>query len=326
MTIRVLSEADIRQLITPREALDAARLAFSKLAKGEVEQPNVLTLVFPKVHGELHGKGGYVHGAKYFSIKTAGGFYDNPKKNLPSLVGSVSVFDAETGIMSGLFLDNGYLTELRTAAAGALASDVLARKEIKTLAVLGSSGQARFQLEAHLEVRKPQRVVTYSRTRPNSEKYAREMRDKYNLLVDVVDSAREAVEQAELVVTATSAKSPLVMAAWVNPGTHITAIGSDMPDKIELEPVLLAKAKVFCDRRSQVATQGEVHHALDAGLIKLEDVTELGDVVNGTKSGRTSNDDITIADLTGVGVLDAAVANLVMTKIVDQNSGKILEV
>jgi ornithine cyclodeaminase len=324
--LRVLTEQTIRNLITPAEALGAARLAFSKLANGEVEQPNVLTLVFPKVQGELHGKGGYIHGNKYFSIKTAGGFYDNPKKGLPSLVGSVSVFDAETGMLCGLFLDNGYLTELRTAAAGALASDLLARQDINTLAVLGSSGQARFQLEAHLGVRRPERVLTYSKTRANSENYAQEMREKFQLSVDVVDSAKEAVETADLVITATSARSPVVLAAWVKPGTHVTAIGSDMPEKVELEPALLAKAKVFCDRLSQAATQGEVHHALDAGLITPEAVTELGEVVNGVREGRTSNDDITVADLTGVGVLDAACANLVMMKAVVQNVGHILTV
>jgi ornithine cyclodeaminase/alanine dehydrogenase-like protein (mu-crystallin family) len=318
----VLNEAEIRSLITPQEALESARLAFSKLARGEVEQPEVITLEFPHAHGEFHGKAGYLHGAPYFTLKAAGGFYQNAQRGLPSLVGSVFVFSAETGMLEGLLLDNGYLTERRTAAAGALASDLLARREIRTLAVIGSSGQARFQLEAHLAVRQPEKILTYSKTRANSEKYAREMQDKYGLPVAVVASVKDAVEQAELVVTATSAKSPLVMADWIKPGTHITAIGSDMPGKVELEPALLAKAKIFCDRRSQVATQGEVHHALDAGLIVLESVIELGDVVNNTKPGRASEDDITVADLTGVGVLDAAIANVVMTKALEKKMGQ----
>jgi ornithine cyclodeaminase len=324
--IRVLDEAETRRLIGPREAISACRAAFAKLARGEVEQPDVLTIEVREHRGEVHAKGGYLHGTPRFSIKVATGFYDNPALGLPVTSGAVWVFDARTGLLETMVLDNGYLTELRTGAAGAVAADLLARPEIRTVGMIGSGGQARYQLEALLEVRRPADVVVWSRSEAGARRYAEEMSARFGLPVRVAATAREAVEPADLVVTATPASEPIVRAEWVRPGTHVTAMGSDMPHKAELDPGLLARATVVADRLAQCLTQGEIHRAIERGAITADQVyAELGQVAAGMVPGRRSDTEITVADLTGVGALDAAVANVVAERAEREAVGRWLE-
>jgi ornithine cyclodeaminase len=326
MRVRLLDQASTRRLIGPREAIAECRAAFAMLARGEVEQPDVLTIEVKAHRGEVHAKGAYLHGAPRFSIKVATGFYDNPARGLPVTSGAVWVFDATTGLLDTLILDQGYLTELRTGAAGAVAAELLARPDVETVGMIGAGAQARYQLEALLVVRHPIRLVVWSRSRRRAEDYAGEVGPRFGLVVQVVDSAREAVEPADLVVTATSATEPVVRADWVRPGTHLTAMGSDLPHKVELEPALLGRATVVADRLAQCVTQGEIHHAIGAGVLRADQVhAELGEIAAGLKPGRRSRDEITIADLTGVGALDAAVANYVVTRAGATGAGRWLE-
>jgi ectoine utilization protein EutC len=327
MEISILNEEEIRDLIGPAEAFHACREAFMKLARGEVIQPDVLSVEIPEHNGEVHAKGGYIRGARYFSIKVAAGFYDNAKLGLPTLSGAVWVFDASTGFLHAIFFDNGFLTNLRTAAAGAIAADLLARKTVRRVAVLGCGLQGRYQLEALFRVRQPESVIAYNRTLANAQAYAQAMQMKYGIPVAVSSNVRSAVEGADLVITATPVREPIVQEEWISPGTHITAVGSDMPEKQELDVALLQRSKVVADRLAQCVTQGEIHHALKAGVLRIEDVyAELGEIAAGMKPGRTSEDEITIADLTGVGVLDAAVANYVMHKGVEFGVGRKLSI
>jgi ornithine cyclodeaminase len=234
----------------------------------------------------------------------------------------VCVFDATTGRLAALLFDNGYLTELRTGAAGALATDLLARREVRQLGIVGCGGQARYQLEAHLQVRRPQRVLAYCRTRENLDRYCREMSERFEIDVVPADDLRSVVEACDVLVTTTPAREPLIRAGWVAPGAHVTAIGSDLPGKQELDPALLERAdKVVADRLSQARTQGEIQHMV-GGQVHAE----LGELVNGTKRGREGDDEITVADLTGVGVLDAAMANYVAVSARDARLGEEIEV
>ena len=325
-SVRVLDEREIRSLIGPAEALAECREAFARLARREAELPEVLALEIREHRGEVHAKGGYLHGAPYFSIKVASGFYDNPRRGLPVSSGAVWVFEADTGRLAAILLDNAFLTELRTGAAGALAAELLARQEARTVGVLGSGSQARYQLEALLQVRRPAGVRVWSPTRANAERYAREMQQRFGLPVGVARSAEEVVRPADLLVTATPARAAIVRADWVGPGTHITAMGADLPGKQELEPALLARAKVVADRLAQCLTQGEIHHAVAAGTLRPEQVhAELGEIAAGMKPGRTSDAEITIADLTGVGVQDAAVAAFVTQRAVAAGIGRMLD-
>lgn len=324
--IRVLDEAETRALIGPAEAIAACRDALVRVARGEVEQPAVLGMSVPEHRGEVHAKGAFLHGTPYFSIKVATGFYDNPGLGLPVTSGAVWVFDAATGRLAMMVLDQGYLTELRTGAAGAIAADLLARNPIRTAGILGAGSQARYQLEALLQVRDPDQVLVWNRNPSRATEFAMEMGSRLGRSVAVAPTARRLVEASDLVVTATPATEPILLADWVRPGTHVTAMGSDLPAKHEVESALLARARVVVDRLSQCLTQGELHHAVASGVMTAERIhAELPQVVAGLASGRESADEITLADLTGLGALDAAVANLVAARAEREDVGRWIE-
>lgn len=324
--IRVVREGEIRALIGPAQALPAVRDAFARLARRQATLPGVIGLDLPAQEGEVHVKGAHLHGSPYFSIKVASGFYANPARGLPVSSGLVLVFDAATGFPAAVLLDNGYLTELRTGAAGALAADLLARARVDTVAVIGSGGQARYQLEALLGVRRPARVLVYGRSRERAEAYASEMSGRFGVPVEVAGSVQAAVEPSDLVVTTTPSREPIVRADWLRAGVHVTAVGSDGPDKRELESAVLARAdKVVADSLAQCLRLGEVHHAVAEGVMRAEQVyAELGELAAGLKPGRESDAEITVADLTGVGVQDAAVADLVTAAAIAAGLGETL--
>jgi ornithine cyclodeaminase len=326
--VQILLEHEIRSVIAPAEAREAVRDGFVKLARGQVTLPGVINLDLPEHSGEVHVKGAYIHGASFFSIKEAAGFYGNPARGLPVGSGMISVFHASTGLLAAVLFDNGFLTEFRTAAAGALAADLLARPTAEHIGIVGAGVQARYQLEALLEVRKPRRVRIYGRTPEHAQACAKELATRFGLDVRAVPTAREAVEGAEIVVTVTPSREPIVQPEWISPGTHITAVGSDGPDKQELAVGVLAKAdKVVADRLEQCLRLGEIHHAVAAGVMATGDVhAELGEVAAGEKPGRTSDSEITVADLTGVGVQDAAVANHVIAAALARGLGRSIEV
>ena len=236
------------------------------------------------------------------------------------------MFSAATGFLTGMLLDNGFLTDLRTGAAGGLAADLLAKKHVEQVAVVGAGIQGRYQLEALLSVRSPERVVICDLDRAAAERYASEMGALHGIPVTVA-GIRDAVEGSDVIVCTTPSHKAYVMADWVRPGTHITAMGSDNPMKNELDPGLLARAdELVVDSVEMCGINGELHHALEDGLMTAVDVyAELGEVAAGLKAGRTSDTQITVADLTGLGVQDTAVANVVMRKAVELGVGRTLE-
>ena len=310
----MLSESEVRGLCGPPEALAAVRAAFAALARGQAVLPGVLHLDLPHARGEVHVKGAHLLGSPFYSIKEAAGFWGNEERGLPVGSGLVLVFDAVTGRPRAILLDNGYLTELRTGAAGALAADLLARRHVRKAAIIGAGAQARYQLEALLGVRRPERTVVYGRRPERAAAFAREMEERLALPIDVARTVREAVEGSDVVITATTAREPVVRAEWVGAGMHITAVGADSPEKQELEAAVLGRADlVVADRLDQCLRLGEIHHAVAQGTLRPDDVdAELGALAAGLAPGRTSDHQITVADLTGVGVQDAAVADFVV--------------
>ncbi len=328
MSVVMLTEAEIRGIIGHREAIDLVRRAFAQHSRGEVILPAVMSFDFREVAGETHVKGAHLKGSPYFSVKVASGFYRNPERGLPVGSGMVSVFDATTGQLRAVLFDNGFLTDLRTAASGAVAADVLARHDVQSVGVLGCGIQAAYQLAALLEVRSPRRVVVYCRTRVNAEAYAATVAKAHGLEAAVASAPAQAVAGVDICITTTPSRTPIVRSSWLRPGVHITAIGSDMPHKQELDADVLARAdKVAVDSVAQASRQGELHHALDAGLLGPAGVyAELGEIVAGMKPGRERPDEITVADLTGIGVLDAAVAGYVTEIALAHGIGHSLEV
>jgi ornithine cyclodeaminase len=319
--LTILTEAELRRAVSlDLEVVDAIAEAFSALAAGQVVMPPILHMALPEANGEVDVKTAYVPGLPSFAIKVSPGFFDNPKQGLPSLSGMMMLLSATTGRLEALHLDNGYLTDLRTAAAGAVAARHLARADARVAGVLGAGSQAQVQIEALKLVRPIERVLLWGRDPAKAEAAADRMADRLALDVLPVASAERLVLEADVVVTATPARTPLVVTDWLHPGLHITAIGSDAADKNELHPDVLKRADLLvCDSRAQCTRLGELHHAL-AGGAELA-VTELGEITSGRRPGRQSDDQITVCDLTGTGVQDTAIALLAYRKAIASGLG-----
>jgi ornithine cyclodeaminase/alanine dehydrogenase-like protein (mu-crystallin family) len=308
--IPIIEEAALRKGITPQVAVDAMREAFRADGEGRAHVPAVINLDVPAHRGEFHVKTALIDGVPHVAVKIASGFYDNRAKGLPSGSGLMAVFDATTGLPVALLLDNGFLTDIRTGAAGAIAAEALAPPALTTVGVVGSGLQARYQVRCLRCVRDFSRIVAWSPERLHLDAYIREMRDEgYD--ARAVATPEAVCREADLLVTATPARVPLVQAEWLRPGQHVTALGSDSPGKQELDAGCLTLADlVVVDRLTQCAAFGELRHALDAGLFRPDRVhAELGELVAGVKPGRTTAQQLTIADLTGVGFQDTAIAS-----------------
>jgi ornithine cyclodeaminase len=310
--MKIIGESQLRDMVGEDAALSAVETAFRALAEGRVVQPPPLGLDLEEIRGEVHVKGAYLEGEAVFAVKFASGFYRNPERGLPVGSGLVLVFDATTGFPLALFQDNAYLTEIRTGGAGALATRLLAPDRPLTVAVVGAGAQARYQLRAISRIRQIQNLRAWSPLPEEVAAYAEEMASTLGAPVSGADSPREAVEGADLVITVTPARAPLVQLDWLAEGATVVAVGSDGPDKQELAPEILgAPAKVVVDSRTQCLRLGETHHAVSAGILAPEDIhAELGEVLVGARTGREGQE-LIVCDLTGVGAQDAAMAGVV---------------
>ena len=311
--VQILTESDLRTLVPlDREAVACVEDAFAALAGGKVVMPPILRLDIAEANGEVDVKTAYVPGLDSFAIKVSPGFFDNPKLGLASTNGLMVVLSAKTGLLEALLLDNGYLTDVRTAAAGAVAAKHLSRPDAKTAGIVGAGMQAKLQLEALMLVRDINQVRIWARDRDKAEDFARHASQTLKVATMVAGSVEGAVRGADIVVTTTPAASPLVMADWLEPGQHLTAMGSDAEHKNEIEPGLVTRADLYvADSLNQTRRLGELHHAIAAGLVSAQaEFAQLGPVIAGTVPGRTHADQITFADLTGTGVQDTAIATL----------------
>ena len=323
--IRILTEDELRRCVELDAAvIDAVADAFTALAAGGVVMPPVLHMDLAEAHGEVDVKTAFMPGRPGFAIKVSPGFFDNPRLGLPSVSGMMMLLSAETGRLEALHLDNGYLTDLRTAAAGAIAARHLAREDARTAGVLGAGVQARLQAAALAEVRPIERVLVWARDGAKAEACADDLALRLGLDALAVGSVEALVLESDVVVSATSARDPLVVADWLHAGLHVTAMGADAPDKNELHPGVLERADlVVCDSRAQCARLGELHHALEQGIEIA--VTELGAITSGARPGRTGRDQITVCDLTGTGVQDTAIALLAYDKAKAAGLGTIFD-
>jgi ectoine utilization protein EutC len=311
--ITVLTEAELRRIMPlDVEAVACIEKAFVALATDAVVMPPILRLDIPEHHGEVDVKTAYVPGLDSFAIKVSPGFFDNPKIGLPSVNGLMVLFSARTGLVEALLLDNGYLTDVRTAAAGAVAAKYLARPNAQIAAVFGAGVQARLQLMALTLVRPIREARIWARRHDRAEALASQLRFELGINMQAEPRPERAVAGADVIVTTTPAAEPVLSGAWLAPGQHVTAMGSDAEHKNELEPAVLMSADVYvADSLSQVRRLGELHHAIEAGAIAADaQFPELGAVIAGRALGRTSRSAISVCDLTGTGVQDTAIATL----------------
>jgi ornithine cyclodeaminase len=304
----VYSRQQIEVVIRPREVIAAMERAFAAYSNGEAVIPPVGQLDFEDPPGDCHIKYGYLKRGSTFTVKIATGFWKNPERGLPSSNGVVLVFSSETGELLTIFQDEGFLTDMRTAAAGAVAAKYLAPRELDCIGILGAGLQARLQLEYLREVTPCRRVKLWARSADRARALIVPGFD-----IQVVESPAKVAASARLIVCTTASRQWLLNAADVKPGTHITALGADGGGKQELEPTLFALAKIRAvDGLSQCSKYGDSSFALEQGLIQMQDLVELGQVIQDQSLRRRNEQDISIADLTGVAVQDMAIAELAL--------------
>jgi ornithine cyclodeaminase len=312
-SMTILTEADLREIVTlDLDAVACVENAFRALATLPVVMPPILRLDIREHRGEVDVKTAYVPGVDGFAIKISPGFFDNPKLGLPSVNGMMVLLSARTGLVEALLLDNGYLTDIRTAAAGAVAAKYLARADASVATIFGAGVQAGLQLEALALVRPIAEARIWARDGAKAEALAGRLSEKLGIRVRAETDAARAVAGSDILVTTTPSAKPLFPAGLVEAGQHITAMGSDAEHKNEIAPALIAMADLYvADSARQTRILGELHHAIAAGLIEATaEVAELGQIIAGARLGRGTSRDITIADLTGTGVQDTAIATL----------------
>ena len=318
--ITLVGETQLRALVPlDLAAIDQVESAFLSLATEAVAMPPVLRLDLPEHAGEVDVKTAWLPRFDSFAIKVSPGFFNNPALGLPSLNGLMLVLSARTGLTEAVLLDNGYLTAVRTAAAGAVAARWLARKGARRVAVIGAGEQARLQLEALRLVREIDHVTVWARDMERARRFAKGLQ---GIRGEVAASVHEALALADIAITTTPSRSPLIHAEDLHPGLHITAMGSDAEHKNELAPAVLVAGRYVCDRLQQTRILGELHHAIEAGVIaKDAGFAELGHVIAGSRPGRAHDEDITICDLTGTGAQDTAIAALALQRARGQKAG-----
>lgn len=317
--IRILTEAELRAAVKiDLTTVDVIESAFAALAGGGVVMPPILSMDLPAVHGEVDVKTAWIPGFEGFAIKVSPGFFDNPGIGLPSLNGLMILLSAKTGLVQAVFLDNGYLTDIRTAAAGAVAARHLAPETVETAGVIGTGVQARLQIQAAHLVRPFSRVLVHGRDMDRARACAADLARGLGITAEAVADPAALVAESQLVVTTTPARSPVLKAEWLHPGLHVTAMGADQEGKNEIAPEALARADAYvCDRVAQCEKLGELRAARAAGLWPGDPPAELGEVILGRRPGRRTAGDITICDLTGTGVQDTAIASHVLARLAD---------
>jgi ectoine utilization protein EutC len=329
MKVTILRENEIRKCVNMnKEAVDAVALGFTRLVEGKVSLPPIIRVDVKANQGEVDIKTAYIEGLDHFAIKIASGFFVNPSIGLPYGSGMMVLMSAKTGFLEAVLLDNGYLTDLRTGIAGAITAEHLAPTQITTAGVIGSGVQARYQIRGLRLVRDFQRLMVYGIIPDEVERYSSEMTQQLGVEVTISDSPEDVFRQSQFVATTTPTREPYAKAAWLHAGMHITAMGADGEHKQELFADVLGKVDlIVCDSKSQCFRLGELHHALKAGVLSEDsDITEIGELTAGSKTGRQNDQEITICDLTGVGVQDTTIAVLTYQKAISHGLGTSFEV
>ena len=307
----ILNSTEIKDCVKfNAELIPVIEDAFKSLSLGKTVMPPILRLDIEKYHGESDVKAAYIEGLDSFAVKVASGFFNNPKLGLPSSNGLMILLDSQTGVIKSVLLDKGYLTDVRTAIAGAIASKYLSNSNSSTVAIVGAGIQARMQLEALTLVRDIKNVNVWSRDIKKAHAYIENVGKNINLNFQAFDNINEVVKTADILITTTPSKKPLIDFSALPKGIHITAMGSDAEEKNELNPNIIKNCDAYVpDSQAQTSILGELNHAIKNNLIKNDMIfNDLGKIILNPELGRKNNDDITVVDLTGTGVQDTAIA------------------
>ncbi len=309
-----IREEQVKELLPLVEAIEAVEAAFKDKAEGQAVMPP--KLIIPLPGGDFRAMPAYLPRQKVAGVKVVNSHPNNRERGLPSVIATLVMIEPETGFPIAV-IEATYLTALRTAAAGALGTKTFARHNSRKLAILGAGTQGRFQLLSHKFVMSNlEQVRVWSLDEELAWQLKREFEPQLGVEIAICSSAKEAVDEADVIVTTTPSRKPLVQNEWVSDGTHITCIGADAPGKQELDPAILQRARIFLDDMAQGMESGEVNVPLHKGLLKPEQIAgELGEVLIGKKEGRRSDDEITVFSSTGLAIQDIACGAVVLRKL-----------
>ena len=323
MKTLLLKKEEVSRLICIKDVIGTVEEAYKAFNSDQVEQPGYIGIHLPAPRGEIDFKLCYYKGNEVISMKaSSGGFVDNPTQyGVPSGMGTILLFDARSCALLCV-MDGSLITGLRTGAAGAVSVKALARTNAKIITSIGTGNQARMQIRAINEIMKIEEIQAWDSNPETLSKYKADIESEFGIPVVMGNSKKEAVEQADILITTTRGKGSLVEADWVKPGTHIVAIGTDQQGKQELDPEIFRNAKVVVDSIMQCTEKGETWHPLNKNVITKSDIHgEIGEILLGKKLGRENDEEITIFDSTGMAIQDNTTSTKIYRNAIESKLG-----
>lgn len=332
MSVLILNREQIRKIIDMREVIEKVRSAYQLKSAGRTVIWPLVNYEFEDEHAAMDIRSGFIKGEQLHGLKMLNNFPENKEKGLPPFNGIMMVYDSNTGIPLGI-LDASYITCMRTGAAGALGVDRLARKDAKTLMILGAGKQSAFQIAATLILRPSINKVyivdpvNFPQAQELAQTITAVLKEDFDVDGGHVtfiaeESTEKAVRNSDAIITITPSRKPIIMKEWLKPGTHLSCIGSDMEAKQEIESTIFQGAKIYADDVAQCIRVGEMELPLKQGVIKKEDILgEIGDLLSGKIKGRENDTETTIFDATGLYILDLVAAKIAITKATEANIG-----
>jgi alanine dehydrogenase len=323
----LLSETQVQSLIEIDELIAALERSHTQYSTGRAVMPVRLVVPLPEIQGRITSMPGYLSDDQALGMKVVTYFQNNPKQGLPAILATIMLFSADTGKMIAV-MDGSYITAIRTACASAMATKVLANSQTPVLAILGAGVQARAHIRALARVRKLENIKLYSPSGASAAAIKSELASEVDAAIEVTNSAEAAVRGADLIVTVTTAKEPILKQGWLKPGAHINAVGSHRPDLREIDGTTLACAKIVVESREAIMAEcGDILLAIKEGAISQDSIHgEIGEVLACTKVGRKSADEITLYKSVGIAIQDVATANLVYSKALARGVGTNVEI
>jgi len=323
----VISEQQVRGLLDLNELIQALEQAHIQYSSHRAVMPVRLVVPLPQIQGRITSMPGFLTDDKALGMKVVTYFQQNPKHDLPAILATIMLFSAETGKVMAM-MDGSYITAIRTACASAMATKALASPKSRVVGILGAGVQARAHLDVLARVRNIATFRVYSSSGTSAPALRKEMEKRINAAIEVVSSAEQAVRDAEIVVTVTTAKEPIIKADWLKPGAHVNAVGSHRPELREIDGVTLARAKIVVDSREAIMAEcGDVLLAIEEKSISPSAIhAEIGEILAGVKPGRTDESEITLYKSIGIAIQDVAAAHLIYEKALRQGVGTTVEI
>ncbi|MFC3750018.1 ornithine cyclodeaminase family protein [Paenibacillus sp. GCM10012306] len=329
--MRILSDKDVKKVLNVQQVINLVEAVYRARSDNKTETWPTIFYDFDPGKADMDIKSGYLKQDKVFGHKTVTWFADNEEKNIPTLMGLITVFDAESGQALGV-TNGSFITGIRTGASGAIGAKYLARKESENLFVVGSGNQAIYQIACALYALpnlKVVRVAARDRVKLKSfvDSIPHRLQDEFGMeanaiIFEEVDGLEDAVKNSDIIITVTSSRTPIIHMEWVKKGTHISCIGADMAGKQELDSRIFSGASIFLDDKEHCMQVGEIEIPLKQGIINESDIAgEIGDLILGKTTGRTDNEQITIFDATGMAILDIYAAKIALQRAEENDLG-----